>query len=211
MGMVTLIVTNLLLLGGIGAITTAAQAALPGDILYPAKITFEQVQLTLSFGSAAQAQRHLEFAHNRVDEIRALSDMGREIEIPAVVRSLQNILDQLSLAMDTVEKQDPVTARGLEQKAIDAMGQYATSLAALKRTGLVSVGPMVEPAIKACETKKSGFQKRLDNQMRPRPSPTPTPSRLRVQTPVPSRSPSSPIKTLGSTNALPEPNRPQVN
>lgn len=210
MGMVTLIITDLLLLGGMGAMAAAAQASLPADILYPAKMAFEGAQLTLSFNGAAQAQSHLEFARNRVDEIQALADSGREIEIPAVVRSFQTVLDQLSMAIDTVEKQDPGTARGLEQKAVDALGQYATSLTALKGTGLVSVNPMVEPAIKACETKKSSFQRLMNKQLPMRPNPTPTPARMRIQTPVPSRSPSSPFKTPVSTNVLPELNRPQA-
>ena len=193
-----------------GALTAATQAALPGDILYPTKMAFEAIQLTLSFNSTAQAHRRLEFARNRVDEIQALAGMGREIEIPAVVRSFQSLLDQLTLTIDAVDKQDPGAARDLEQNAVDALGQYVTTLTALKGTGLVSVSSMVEPAIKACETKKSSFKRRLDKQLPPRPNLTPTPSKMRTPTPVPTRSPASPNKTPVSTNILPEPNRPQA-
>lgn len=197
-GVITLIVTNLLLLSGMGAVTAAAQASLPGDILYPTKMGFEALQLTLSFKSAAQAQRHLEFARNRVDEIQALADMGREIEIPAVVRSFQSLLDQLSLTIDAVEKQDPGAARDLEYKAVDALGQYATSLTALKGTGLISVSSMVEPAIKACETKKSHFRKLLDHQTSPRQSPTTLSPKVRIPPPAPSGSPAGANKYPGS-------------
>lgn len=206
-GVIALILTNLLLLSSMGALTAATQASLPGDILYPTKMAFEAIQLTLSFKSTGQAQRHLEFAHNRVDEIQALAGMGREIEIPAVVRSLQSLLDQLSLTIDAVDKQDPGAARDLEQNAVDALGQYVTTLTALKGTGLVSVSSMVEPAIKACETKKSYFKKLKDHQVSPRPSPTHTSPKVRTPTPAPSGSPAGANKTPVSTNALPEPSR----
>ena len=58
-----------------------ANRSLPGDILYPVKITTEKFQLTLTFSPEDKAQLSADFAGRRVDEIQRLTaDQGRSAE-----------------------------------------------------------------------------------------------------------------------------------
>jgi hypothetical protein len=62
-----------LLLPGALALASTAQ---PGDALYPAKLTFENVQLALEPDPTADVLLHLEFAERRVEEIQTLEKNG---------------------------------------------------------------------------------------------------------------------------------------
>ncbi|WP_243769694.1 DUF5667 domain-containing protein [Amycolatopsis acidicola] len=63
-------------LGGIGLLLS--RNALPGDALYGVKRAGETAELGLAFGDSAKAQKHLEFAANRLDEAKSLSQGDAE-------------------------------------------------------------------------------------------------------------------------------------
>jgi hypothetical protein len=65
-----------LLAGGLTA-AAASDSSLPGDPLYGVKLQVEQVQLALTFDSAARARLQLHFADMRLDEAQRLFAMGR--------------------------------------------------------------------------------------------------------------------------------------
>ena len=65
-----------------GSLTTAfafADDSLPGDFFFPADITAEKILLTLSFGDTEDELR-LQFAEERLDEVRALLALASSIE-----------------------------------------------------------------------------------------------------------------------------------
>jgi hypothetical protein len=64
----------LLALGGLGMLLS--KDALPGDRLYTVKRAGESATLGLTFGQHAKADKHLEFANNRIDELARLTDSG---------------------------------------------------------------------------------------------------------------------------------------
>ncbi|HJQ45416.1 MAG TPA: DUF5667 domain-containing protein [Amycolatopsis sp.] len=57
-------------LGGLGLVLS--KNSLPGDRLYGIKRAGESAQLGLTFDDAAKAEKHLQFASNRLDELTAL-------------------------------------------------------------------------------------------------------------------------------------------
>ncbi|HVW44104.1 MAG TPA: DUF5667 domain-containing protein [Amycolatopsis sp.] len=59
-------------LGGLGLVLS--KNALPGDTLYGVKRAGESAQLGLTFNDSAKAQKHLDFASERLDELTALRD-----------------------------------------------------------------------------------------------------------------------------------------
>lgn len=61
-------------LSGIGMLLS--RNALPGDALYGIKRAGESAELGLAFGDSAKAQKHLEFASNRLDELKELGGAG---------------------------------------------------------------------------------------------------------------------------------------
>ena len=68
----------LFMLAGAGTVSAAAQGALPGDLLYPIKVSVnEKVEVALAPTLAAKAQVQVRLAERRVDEARELSVRGR--------------------------------------------------------------------------------------------------------------------------------------
>lgn len=64
----------LIALGGLGLLLS--KDALPGDPLYGVKRAGESTTLGLTFGQQAKAEKHLEFADNRLNELARLNDSG---------------------------------------------------------------------------------------------------------------------------------------
>lgn len=65
-------------LAGAGSVSAAAQKALPGDILYPVKVSVnERVEVALAPDSAAQALVEVKLADRRVGEAQTLAAQGR--------------------------------------------------------------------------------------------------------------------------------------
>lgn len=61
----------------VGGTVYAAQASLPGDALYPVKLGTEQMAMMLPGDNAARAERALEFANRRIEELEALAGEGQ--------------------------------------------------------------------------------------------------------------------------------------
>jgi hypothetical protein len=64
----------LIALGGLGMLLS--KDALPGDPLYGVKRAGESTALGLTFGQQAKAEKHLQFADNRLEELAELKDSG---------------------------------------------------------------------------------------------------------------------------------------
>lgn len=60
-----------------GGTAMMSRDALPGDSLYAVKLATESTGTAFTFGDAAKAQRHLDLAATRLDEVRALQQAGR--------------------------------------------------------------------------------------------------------------------------------------
>ncbi|GAB4578958.1 MAG: hypothetical protein Fur0022_16950 [Anaerolineales bacterium] len=72
----TLVVT----FAGLFALNTTANQALPGDSLYPLKLSIENLMMDFASGSEAEGLEQL-YRQRRVDEVHALLAMGREEEV----------------------------------------------------------------------------------------------------------------------------------
>lgn len=69
-----------LVMAATGLTLVLSRNALPGDTLYGLKRAGESTSLGLTFGDQARAQKHLEFATNRVSELGELADKGGATE-----------------------------------------------------------------------------------------------------------------------------------
>ncbi|OGO37381.1 MAG: hypothetical protein A2W35_06750 [Chloroflexi bacterium RBG_16_57_11] len=74
--LIAVLITLALVFGGVAATASAAQESLPTDALYPVKTLGESVALGLSVSSMDKLEKALEHAQRRVDEMRALAEMG---------------------------------------------------------------------------------------------------------------------------------------
>ena len=117
--MVKIIVAIVLTLSAIGGGTVyAAQASLPGDALYPVKLGTEQVAMMLPGDNLARAERGLELANRRVEELEALAEEGRmeylERARERYEHALNMTLARMEQATDQALAAGNVTARVAE-------------------------------------------------------------------------------------------------
>jgi hypothetical protein len=68
-----------------GAVTVSARA-IPGDLLYPIKTTAEKVQWFFTFNPGVKAELIQEFSDRRVEEARAVLNLGRAVDVPLLGR-----------------------------------------------------------------------------------------------------------------------------
>ncbi len=66
----------LVIVGAGTGVATAAQQALPGDLLYPVKRSLESVQLSIARGNFSRGGEYLDEASTRLDEVAGLADRG---------------------------------------------------------------------------------------------------------------------------------------
>ena len=85
-----------------GGVVYASGDSLPGDILYPVKLTTEQVQLTLSLYETGDAQLHLKFAGERV---REAVELAARSKIEGVDTPINRYVRQMITVCEIVEKQ----------------------------------------------------------------------------------------------------------
>ena len=74
------LVALILLFGLIGGTISLAADSLPGDWLYPIKLTGEEIRLTFTLDQGARAEYHLTRAKTRAEEILQLARAGRPID-----------------------------------------------------------------------------------------------------------------------------------
>src|SRR6202035_540189 len=77
----------------------ASGSSLPGDALYPIKLSVERAQLTLTFDAAARARLHAQFAAVRLTEAQRLIAAGRVQEGVRQVAQYDTAVGQFTQAL----------------------------------------------------------------------------------------------------------------
>lgn len=83
----------------------AAQGALPGDSLYPVKITLEDAQLALA-GEDTQASLYLQFADERLQEINSLVARGRYEDLSRAATRFEDLMQAGRQSIDDAALED---------------------------------------------------------------------------------------------------------
>ncbi|MCP4543980.1 MAG: hypothetical protein GY832_43255 [Chloroflexi bacterium] len=95
-----------------GGIVLAANDSLPGDRLYPVKITVEDVRLSLVFAPQDRVSLTLEFVEERVSEIQALLESKDPVSEKAIARMEQHVEQSLVFAAQISSDEEIVDALG---------------------------------------------------------------------------------------------------
>lgn len=121
--------------GSGGGTSYAAQAALPGDLLYAVKIYVnESVQTSLARSPLAKAQVHADLAERRIEEAQMLASRGTLTDVAAV--ELQVRFDEHAAAAQTLTEALAVT----DPSAAAQLGTELSSSLAANDAVLVSLG-----------------------------------------------------------------------
>jgi hypothetical protein len=77
---IALVIVIGLIIGG-GITTTASASALPGDTLYPVKLSLEQINLLFANDSQVRQQLELQYQDARQQEVQSLLQLGRQTRV----------------------------------------------------------------------------------------------------------------------------------
>ena len=160
-----------------GGTAYAAQTSLPGELLYPVKTATERVMLLMASDSPSRARLYLQFAEDRLREMKAVSSRSERATRLAVSRyddDLAGALEQLQLASDSSVAPDMLdfAAQRLQDQIsfcdgiIDSSPPY---MEAAREAGALSVYAQVRAlemlsqhdALRAAGTSTQSMQSRL--------------------------------------------------
>ena len=124
----------LIIVVGGGGISYAAEGTLPGDLLYPVKITVnESVRGALAFSAASKAEWHATAAERRMVEVETLADRGA---LTPEVRSeleanFEDHAQEIEGIVDEAEVKDPVRAADIRTRFTSSLAAHANVIARL--------------------------------------------------------------------------------
>lgn len=105
---------------GAGAgVTSAAQASLPGEPLYPVKRASEQGRMLVTFGPQRKASYHFELASERLEEVRLLVQAEKPVD-PSMVEAATS---QLDAGLERTLKIAPSKAQEIIEFSSQKLGQ----------------------------------------------------------------------------------------
>ena len=87
-----------------------AEAAVPGDILWPVKITLEKAEVVLAAGSAEEGRVHIKHVDNRLKELNVVlqksKDDGRKESISQLMRRLEKDITAANQSLKVAQEED---------------------------------------------------------------------------------------------------------
>jgi len=134
---------------------SAAQGALPGDLLYPVKVSInEKVEVALAPTQAARAQVQVRLAERRVDEAQTLASQGRLDKKTA---------ETLTVDFDEHAAQAVALVEPDEQEAASAPAQAVTtmSIAAPEADSSSASSDKERPSVKKSGKNRSELKESL--------------------------------------------------
>lgn len=124
----------------------ASGAALPGDMLYPVKLSVENVRLYIA-DDAGEVSLATEFLQTRLDEIQALIEADREDDLPLVVEPFSDRIATATHSLVIVSQEDAERAAQLAPSLEQALSIHTEVLTALFETVPDQAKPAIERAI----------------------------------------------------------------
>lgn len=118
-----------------GTVSYAAENALPGDVLYPVKISLnERAKVALARTEEAQAIIQTKLAEERLTEAEKLAISGKlsEEKKTLVEEKLSQHLDQAQAVLAHVQLEDEELAYDLESDLRSSIGAHRSIIAAIK-------------------------------------------------------------------------------
>jgi hypothetical protein len=142
-----------------GGAAVAANGSIPGDVLYPVKLTSEDVRMALASAPAGQVALALQFADQRVAEIRAM--VGRERQVPETV--VTRMEQHVSQAMNQAARASDEEMPGLLERIMQRTQAQAQALEQLRARAQEQNQAQLEEAERICEQAHEEARAGLDD------------------------------------------------
>jgi hypothetical protein len=119
------------MVAGTSGVARAAQAALPGDLLYPVKTSLERASIAVAVGDAAKASLDIQFAQRRLAEIQSLLLENHDDQVAATVLLFEEHINSAIRHLVALETQDPTRGRALAASLRSVMQEQVGTLKVL--------------------------------------------------------------------------------
>jgi hypothetical protein len=193
------VLTGLVLLIAAAGLALAAQSALPGEQLYPAKQAVEQSRLALSWSAAGDAALEVAFAQERLEESEVLASRRNYEQMAVSLQAYQEHMQHAVATLESLAQVQPGQAAqtrslvgGLPQELTaqaQRLDQLARLLPAEEAAAALQAQVFTETAFSAVSTILPALG--LPTPAAPLTSPTPTPTPSPTMTPLPTLRPSA--------------------
>ncbi len=136
-------------LSGSIASVSAAERAVPGDLLYPVKIAAEQTRLVFASGKTDKIRLKTEFVTRRVEEIRRLNQVEPKepARIKEAAENLKRDLDTVKNQLTDTKDEEPVD----RTKAAKIVDEAGTSIVASLKEMKITAAPEARSQIAEAE------------------------------------------------------------
>jgi hypothetical protein len=134
-------------LAGVGTVYASSQSV-PGDTLYPIKLSLEEARLLLS-DDAGDVLLSIEFMQTRLIEMQALRDFNREQELDLAVMHFSETIAGATESLAAVAREDPARAAELSVLLETSLSTHADVLSAQLTSVPEPARPAIERAILA--------------------------------------------------------------
>lgn len=169
-------------LGGVSAVS--ARDAIPGDFLYPVKLSVEALQVATANDETQLAQLNLVLLQKRADEMTELIERGRYNDLSNSSVALEVQTEKTIAVLDQIAKQDPERAEQYSEQISATFVRNEQVLTNLAAQAPAKAQLAIRNVLNLFEQKKVSVKERGIPE-RPTPTPQPTPT----NTPIPGRTP----------------------
>jgi hypothetical protein len=122
-----------IVLGGYTMTVSATKNSLPGDFLYPIKLTGERMKVNLAGNDEKKANLEIEFAQKRLDEMQKVadnsgSDSDKKENMQVSLQKYQESINNVKTSLSKLEKTDSATALKVAKMVDDKTQNYVEIL-----------------------------------------------------------------------------------
>lgn len=145
-----------------GGTVHASGSALPGDDLYPFKLSIEEARLFLT-DNAGDVSLYVQFAQNRAEEIRALVEADREEDLSLAVDLFSEQVVGATDSLTVLAQTDPDRAAQLGSLLDQTLSTHTEKLNSLLATVPEAARPAIQRAILASSRGQGIVQDLIEN------------------------------------------------
>jgi len=126
-----IVLSAAIILGGSAVTASAAQSAIPGDTLYPVKISLEQMRMSMARDAGVCAELQLKYAERRFEEAKSLIAEGQFQNVQHAVLEIEVHINNALAELDVISDGDPALAADLVKRIANLLSRYTETLSEL--------------------------------------------------------------------------------
>ncbi len=135
----------------------ASASALPGDIVYPVKLTWENTRLAINQDLKEEVRLHLRFADNRISEVVTLNDRINLTQGMLVFENYRfHTLGAYEILIALVDMQSP---QDLVDEFSDTLSNHQLILLSIRNNVSPEVGELIDIVVKTIDADLETFRK----------------------------------------------------